>query len=160
MRVCFVCLGNICRSPAAEAVFVRLATDAGLDVEVDSAGTSSYNTGRPPHPATLAEASRRGISIDHVARQFTPADFATHDLVVVMDAANRREVVRLAPDDAARAKIVTMRSFAPDLGDPDADIPDPYGLAADAYVQMFDLLDASCRGLVAHVADLVARPSR
>jgi protein-tyrosine phosphatase len=151
VRICFVCLGNICRSPAAAAVFARKAVDAGLAVTVDSAGTSRYHLGEPAHPNTLAEAAQRGIEIEHRARQFTPADFDGFDLVVAMDEANRRELSRLAPDDGTRGKIVLLRSFAPDGSGRD-DVPDPWGLPPSAYVEMFDIVESACDGLVAHVA--------
>jgi protein-tyrosine phosphatase len=151
MRICFVCLGNICRSPAAAAVFARKAADAGLAVEVDSAGTSRYHLGEPAHPNTLAEAEQRGIEIEHRARQFTAADFDRYDLVVAMDDANRAELTRLAPNDEARSKVVLLRSFAAD-GSGRLDVPDPWGLPPSAYVDMFDIVEAACAGLVAHVA--------
>jgi len=150
VRICFVCLGNICRSPAAAAVFARKAADAGLAVEVDSAGTSRYHLGEPAHPNTLSEAEQRGIEIEHRARQFNSADFAQFDLVVAMDDANRRELSRLAPDDEARSKIVLLRSFATDGSG--LDVPDPWGLPPSAYVEMFDIVESACDGLVAHVA--------
>jgi protein-tyrosine phosphatase len=151
VRVCFVCLGNICRSPAAAAVFARKAAAAGLAVTVESAGTSRYHLGEPAHPNTLAEATRRGIVIDHRARQFTAVDFDRFDLVVAMDEANRRDLLDLAPDDEARQKIVLLRSFAAD-GSGAAGVPDPWGLPASAYVGMFDVIEPACDGLVAHVA--------
>ena len=144
MRICFVCLGNICRSPAAAAVFAHYATAAGLDVTVDSAGTGPYHIGEGPHAHSLAEARERGIAIDHRARQFTAADFDRFDLIVAMDAANYRDVVRLAPDDTARVKVVMLR-------DGGADVPDPFGLPPSAYREMFDILDEACRALVRHV---------
>jgi protein-tyrosine phosphatase len=151
VRICFVCLGNICRSPAAAAVFARKAAEAGLAVTVESAGTSRYHLGEPAHPNTLAEAAQRGIEIDHCARQFTSADFDRFDLVVAMDEANRRDLSRVAPDDDARRKIVLLRSFAPD-GARDQDVPDPWGLPPSAYVEMFDIVESACDGLVADVA--------
>jgi protein-tyrosine phosphatase len=152
LRICFVCLGNICRSPAAAAVFARQAGTAGLPVTVDSAGTSRYHLGEPAHPSSRAEAARRGVSIDdHRARQFTPDDFARFDLVVAMDRANERGLRQLAPDDGAREKIVLLRSFElPPTAD--LDVPDPWGLPPSAYVEMFDVVEAACEGLVADVA--------
>jgi protein-tyrosine phosphatase len=151
MRICFVCLGNICRSPAAAAVFARKARDAGLSVTVDSAGTSRYHLGEDAHPNTLAEAARRGVAIEHRARQFTPDDFGRFDLVVAMDASNRRALRDLAPDAGARDKIVLLRSFAPG-GSGVADVPDPWGLTPSAYVEMFDVIETACDGLVTYVA--------
>ncbi len=151
MRICFVCLGNICRSPAAAAVFARKSGEAGLTVTVESAGTSGYHLGENAHPNTLAEAARRGVAIEHRARQFTAADFDRFDLVVAMDESNRRALRDLAPDDEARTKLVLLRSFAPD-GSGAADVPDPWGLPPPAYVEMFDVIEMACDGLVAHVA--------
>jgi protein-tyrosine phosphatase len=152
VRICFVCLGNICRSPAAAAVFAQQASAAGLAVTVDSAGTSRYHLGEPAHPSSRAEAIRRGIAIDHHrARQFTPADFDRFDVVVAMDRANERDLRRLAPDDEARGKIVLLRSFDR-VPTGDVDVPDPWGLPPSAYVEMFDVVEAACEGLVADVA--------
>lgn len=150
-----MCLGNICRSPAAAAVFAHRAAEAGLAVTVDSAGTSRYHLGEAPHAHSRAEAKRRGIAIDHSARQFATADFDRFDLVVAMDAANRRDLLRLAPSESARAKVVLLRSFA-NGGGGDLDVPDPWGLPPAAYAEMFDLIDEACRGLLAHVADVRA----
>ena len=148
-RIALVCLGNICRSPAAAAVFAELAADAGLAVTVDSAGTSNYHVGDQAHEHTLAEARRRGISIEHRARQFTAADFDRFDLVVAMDQANLRDLRRLAPDDEARQKVVLLGAFA---GNEAPEVPDPWGRPPRAYVEMFDLLERAGQGLVEHVA--------
>jgi protein-tyrosine phosphatase len=150
VRICFVCLGNICRSPAAAAVFARKAADAGLAVTVESAGTSRYHLGEDAHPNTLAEAARRGVEIQHRARQFTAADFERFDLVVAMDESNRRVLCNLAPDDEARNKVVLLRSFVAGV-DEDHDVPDPWGLPPSAYAAMFDIIEAACDGIVAHV---------
>jgi len=149
VRICFVCLGNICRSPAAAAVFARKARDAGLAVTVESAGTSRYHLGEDAHPNTLEEAARRGVAIEHRARQFTADDFGRFDLVVAMDESNRRALRDLAPDDEARSKIVLLRSFA--TGG-DHDVPDPWGLPPSAYSTMFNIIETACDGLVADVA--------
>jgi len=148
-RICFVCLGNVCRSPAAAAVVRDLAADAQVAVTVESAGTSGYHLGEPAHAHTMAEARRRGVTIEHRARQFTAADFDRFDLVVAMDRSNERDLRRLAPDDVATAKIALLGSFGAD--DP-YDVPDPWGRDAAAYQEMFDLLQRAGRDLVAHVA--------
>ncbi len=140
MRVCFVCLGNICRSPAAAAVFAHLAEEAGIEVEVDSAGTIDHHLGEQAHQHTVAEGRRRGVEVEHRSRQFTAADFDRFDLVVAMDASNRRDLWRLAPDDAARDKIVAF------------DVADPFGRPPAAFAEMFDVLEQACRELVAQVA--------
>jgi len=126
-------------------VFAHHAAAAGIEVTVDSAGTSRYHLGEAPHAHTVAEAHRRGIAIDHRARQFTATDFACFDLVVAMDAANHRDLLRLAPDTASRAKVVMLRAG-------DQDVPDPWGLPPTAYREMCDVLDEACGSLIEHVA--------
>ena len=144
LRICFVCLGNICRSPAAAAVLADLAALDGVEVTVDSAGTGRYHVGESPHEHTRAEARRRGIAVEHRGRQFTPADFAAFDVIVAMDRANRRDLLRLAPDDDARRKVRMLRVDGEDI-----EVPDPWGLPPSAYAEMFDLLETACRQLLA-----------
>lgn len=149
MRICFVCLGNICRSPAAEAVVRHLAREQGLDVHVESAGTGPWHVGDPPHERTRSEAARRGIPLDHVGQQFGSADFARFDLVVGMDSGNVADLHDLAPDAAARDKIVRLGEFAPDAGSSGVrDVPDPYGQPQESFGAMFDQVQPACAGLV------------
>ncbi len=153
MRICFVCLGNICRSPAAEAVFRGLAEQEGLDVQVESAGTGPWHVGNPPHHGTLTEAARRGIAVDHVGQQFGSADFGRFDLVVAMDASNVTDLLELAPDAESAGKVVRLGEFAPDADRTGVvDVADPYGLPQEAFVAMFDHLEPACRGLVEQLA--------
>jgi protein-tyrosine phosphatase len=98
--VLFVCLGNICRSPLAEAAFRRAADRLGLDVEVDSAGTGDWHVGYPPDPRAAAVAARNGIDISHLeARQVNPDDFRRFDHIVALDANNLSDLERLRPAD-------------------------------------------------------------
>jgi protein-tyrosine phosphatase len=98
--VLFVCLGNICRSPLAEAAFRRAAERLGIEVEVDSAGTGDWHIGYPPDPRAAAVAARNGIDIAHLrARQVTPGDFRRFDHIVALDANNLRDLERLRPAD-------------------------------------------------------------
>jgi protein-tyrosine phosphatase len=149
VRICFVCLGNICRSPAAAAVLADLATIDGVDITIDSAGTSRYHLGESPHEHTRREARRRGVAVDHAARQFTAADFDAFDVIVPMDRANRRDLLHLAPDESARRKVRMLRVDGEDI-----EVPDPWGLPPTAYAEMFDLLDTACRQLLADLCDL------
>src|SRR3954451_4834274 len=105
-RILFVCLGNICRSPTAEATMRRLVSDAGLEDEmtVDSAGTGSWHLGDPPDARSTTAAARRGIELSGAARLVTEADFSDYDILVAMDRSNRDALMRLAPDDDARAR--------------------------------------------------------
>jgi len=151
-RVCFVCLGNICRSPTAEGVMRHLVAQAGRAeaFEIDSAGTAAYHEGERPDRRSLATARARGVELPGRARQFRREDFARFDHVLAMDRENLRELLRLAPDEAARAKVALLRSFDPDAP-PGAEVPDPYYGGADGFEQVFEICMAACRGLLAHV---------
>ncbi len=150
MRVVFVCLGNICRSPTAEGVFARMVRDAGLAdrVTIDSAGTGDWHVGELADPRTRAAARRRGIELTHRARQFTRADFTQFDLIVVMDANNLRDVKRL--DAATPAEVRMLRSFDPEAP-VDAPVPDPYSGGEAGFEEVLDLCERACAGLLAHV---------
>lgn len=144
VRILTVCLGNICRSPAAEAVIRAKAVTAGLDVEVDSAGTAGYHVGEPPHPESVAAGARRGYRVDGRSRKLSKADFDRFDLIVTMDRSNLADVRRLAPPDA-RADI---RPLMADGGV----VPDPWGKGTAAYEHMYDLIEAAADELVASLA--------
>ncbi|MFW6049610.1 MAG: low molecular weight protein-tyrosine-phosphatase [Myxococcota bacterium] len=147
IRISFVCLGNICRSPTAEGVMRRLIADAGLDerIRIDSAGTGSWHVGEPPDPRAREEAKRRGYALGGVARQFQPSDFARADYVIAMDTANRRALEAMAPDDGARAKIHLLRDFDPEAPR-GAEVPDPY--YEDGFDLVFEIVERACRGLL------------
>jgi protein-tyrosine phosphatase len=153
VRICFVCLGNICRSPTAEGVMRLALTRAGLAdrVTIESAGTGGWHVGELPDPRTRAAAARRGIELDHLGRQFRRDDFARFDLVLAMDAANHRALVSIAPDDAARAKVRLFRSYDPDAPE-GAEVPDPYYGGGDGFEQVLDICEAACAGLIAELA--------
>ena len=114
IRVCFVCLGNICRSPTAEGIMRALVSEAGLDgrLEVESAGTGGWHVGEPPDRRSAACAARRGIRLESRARQFTVEDFARFDLVLPLDSQNLRALLRLAPDAAAAARVRALLADA------------------------------------------------
>jgi protein-tyrosine phosphatase len=156
-----VCLGNICRSPAAEAVLRQLLDDAGMTglVEVDSAGTARYHVGDRSDPRTLAEAARRGIPIDHRARQLTRDELAEWDLVIAMDAQNLRDLRAMASGNGDLDRLRLLRSFDPAVGasGPFADVLDPYYGDDDGFSEMYDLIEPACRGLVEHLQTLVVR---
>ena len=151
MRVLLVCLGNICRSPTAEGVLRRMVADAGLEdrIEIDSAGTGGWHVGAPPDARAAAAAGRRGITLDSAARQICADDFSRFDLLLAMDRENRAELLRRAPDDAARAKVRLLREFDPvsrERGD--LEVPDPYYGAEDGFDEVLDLVEAACAGLL------------
>lgn len=148
-RICFVCLGNICRSPTAAAVMADLVNRQGVAerVLIESAGTGGWHVGDGPDRRAAAEARRRGIPMAHHARQFTARDFARFDLVVAMDGENVADLRALAPDANAAAKVVLLRSFDPSA-EAGAGVPDPYYGGPEGFAHVFDLVDRACRGLL------------
>jgi protein-tyrosine phosphatase len=154
VRVCFVCLGNICRSPTAEGVFIALAHRHGLTASfsIESAGTAAYHVGERADPRTLATAKRRGVELPSVARRFERGDFARFDYVLAMDSKNHGALLQLAASDAERAKVRLLRSFcAKSVADGALDVPDPYYGGASGFEDVFDICQAACEGLLAHV---------
>jgi len=151
MRICFVCMGNICRSPTAEGVMARLVRDASLHdrITLDSAGTGAWHVGEPPDDRACAAAARRGITLDHRARQFTRADLARFDLVLAMDTDNLRQLRKLANGQLpTKPEIRLLRDFDPDAP-PSAEVPDPY--YGDAgFEHVLDLCERACKGLLAY----------
>jgi protein-tyrosine phosphatase len=155
--VCFVCLGNICRSPTAEGVFRDLVERAGLTdvIAIDSAGTAAYHSGEPPDKRSAAAARNRGITLGGRARQFMREDFTRFDHIVAMDRANFRDLCSLAPDDDARAKVELLRHYDPDregtLDDRDADVPDPYYGGDRGFADVLDICTRSCTAFLDHL---------
>lgn len=154
LRVCFVCLGNICRSPTAHGIMEKLIREAGLegDIMVDSAGTGAWHVGELPDARTRATAAAHGVSLDHRARQFTSMDFDRFDYVVAVDNTNAEVLRRLAPSSQATGKIHLLREF--DAESPRAaDVPDPYYGNGDGFEEVFSICDAGCRGLLTFLRD-------
>ena len=154
MRLLFVCLGNICRSPTAEGTMRMLVQQASLDGEVtlDSAGTGGWHVGEPPDMRAILAARARGIELNGVAREVTRTDFADFDLVLAMDRSNMRALRRLAPSEDAREKVRLLREFDPaSAGATDLDVPDPYYGAAGGFDEVLDLVQAACTGLLDHI---------
>jgi len=151
IRICFVCLGNICRSPTAHGVMLRLVAEAGLGaaIEVDSAGTAAYHVGELPDERSRVAARSRGIELTHRARQFGAADLDRFDLVVAMDGQNLDRLRRLA-GGRARPRIVLLRSFDPTAA-PGAEVPDPWSGGDDGFERVLDQCERACAGLLAHV---------
>jgi protein-tyrosine phosphatase len=156
-RILFVCLGNICRSPAAEGVMRRLVSGAGLDgtIECDSAGTYGGHAGELPDARMRRAAAARGYDLTHRARQIRLDDFDRFDKIVVMDDSNYERVHRLAPSLEAAAKIDRMTGFrrrGPGAPHPDAThVPDPYYEGAEGFERVLDLLEDCCSGLLEHL---------
>lgn len=149
MRVLFVCLGNICRSPSAEAVLRRQVAARGLvgEVEIDSAGTGGWHAGNAPDRRAVAEAERRGISMSGRARQVTASDLRDFDLIIAMDEANRRDLIAIATDDEVRAKIHLLREWDAEALSHDRAVPDPYYGGDREFAEMFDIIERSSSAL-------------
>jgi protein-tyrosine phosphatase len=146
VRILFVCLGNICRSPTAEGVMRHLLAQRGLagEVEVASAGTGSWHVGSPPDARSAEAAQRRGIVLDGAAQQVRPADFAAYDLLVAMDRSNLADLLALAPDEAGRARVRLLLE--------EAEVPDPYYGGERGFDDVLDLVTEACERLVDEVA--------
>ncbi len=154
MRLLFVCMGNICRSPTAEGVMGALVAQAGLqeEVELDSAGTGGWHVGNPPDARAVATARSRGIVLDGLARQVSPEDFYDFDLVLAMDRSNLDELRRLAPGTEEREKVRLLREFdAASAAAGDLEVPDPYYGAPGGFEEVLDLVQAACEGLLEQI---------
>jgi protein-tyrosine phosphatase len=152
VRVCFVCLGNICRSPTAEAVMRHIVRQEGLEdrIAISSAGTGDWHVGEPRDRRSQAVGAARGIPLEGRARQFTSASFEACDYVLAMDRSNREAILGLARTDADRAKVALLRSFDP-AAPPEAEVPDPYYGGPRGFEDVFDMCEAACRALVDHL---------
>jgi len=157
LSICFVCMGNICRSPTAEVVMRALLEEQGLRdaVDVSSAGTGDWHAGEGMDARSLEVLTARGYDgTRHRARQFDPQWFADHDLVIAMDRGNERLLRGLAPPEH-RDKVRLLMSYVPDA--PDVDVPDPYYGGADGFTRVVDLVERGCRGLLAEIRPRLTR---
>jgi protein-tyrosine phosphatase len=148
VRILFVCLGNICRSPTAEGVVRRLLADVpGIEIELDSAGTGAYHVGDPPDPRSQRAALLRGVDLSGLrARRVSARDFADFDLILAMDRSNLRDLQAMRPR-ASRAQLRLFMEYAGDLED--LEVPDPYGGDSQDFERVLDLSEAAGRGLIA-----------
>jgi len=147
-NVLFVCLGNICRSPAAEGIFKNIVKREDLQdkFKIDSAGTAGYHQGELPDSRMRSHGARRGYKFDSLSRKFKNSDFDNFDVIVVMDDSNYRNVLNMSPDLESDKKIYRMTDFLRHL---EADhIPDPYYSGAEGFELVLDLLEDACEGLL------------
>lgn len=144
--VLFVCMGNICRSPAAEGVFRKAVAEAGREAEfeIDSAGTHGYHVGHPPDPRMRAAAEARGYRLDSVARRLDTADFQRFDLIVAMDDDNFQHIEGMSPGSGAR--IVRMCDYCE--SQQATEVPDPYYGGAAGFERVLDILEDACAKLL------------
>lgn len=147
-RVLFICLGNICRSPAAEELFRQVVKRRGGidDWEIDSAGIGSWHTGQLPDKRMRIHAARRGYALTHHARQVSAYDFDRFDLIIGMDSGNLSDLHQLAPSPEAERKIVPMSRFFTMATRYDH-VPDPYYEGAEGFELVLDLLESGCENM-------------
>jgi protein-tyrosine phosphatase len=154
VRVLFVCLGNICRSPTAEGVFRSLVAARGLEdeIEIDSAGTGGWHVGAAPDARATSAAAGRGVGLAGAARKVAFSDFEEFDLLLAMDEDNARDLRNLAPDHL-EGKVKLLRAYDPAaVATGDLDVPDPYYGGDEGFEEVLDMVERACRGLLAEVA--------
>lgn len=147
--VLFVCLGNICRSPLGEGIFRHLVTTNKVDhlFEIDSAGTSDYHVGEPPHEGSIRVAEKHGISIvDQRSRQFTREDLHKWDYIIVMDDSNRKNLLQLSKE--IEGKLYRLGDFDPNGP---GNVPDPWGRSDGAFQEVYTMIYRSCEQLLNHI---------
>ncbi|MGW8122111.1 low molecular weight protein-tyrosine-phosphatase [Roseivirga echinicomitans] len=157
VKVLFVCLGNICRSPLAEAVFRAKVIERGLAsvFTIDSCGTANYHIGKQPDERTLQNARQNGVDLNHQARQFSVNDFYDFDYIIPMDDSNAQNIARLAPKNS-HAEVYLMRGF--DDTALNADVPDPYYGGEEGFQNVFEIINRSTEGLLNFILDKQQTP--
>lgn len=148
-RILFVCLGNICRSPAANGILEKMVSERGLEhmIEVDSAGTYPGHRGELPDPRMRRAAAERGYNLTHRARTVSEDDFYEFDMIIVMDDSNYERVSRLAPERKYLDKLHRMVEFTTDFPDYSY-IPDPYYEGAEGFYLVLNMLENGCSNLL------------
>ncbi|HET6527759.1 MAG TPA: low molecular weight protein-tyrosine-phosphatase [Balneolaceae bacterium] len=146
-KICFVCLGNICRSPTAEGIFQHLVNERGLQAyfEVDSAGTSAYHSGQSANQNSQRTANKYGITLHSKARQFKTFDLDYFDLILAMDNQNLANINRLTNDKHGQ-KVRPLRAFDPDPEH--GEVPDPYAGGREGFENVFKIVKRSCEHLL------------
>lgn len=149
-RILFVCMGNICRSPSAEAVMKKRAVDRGFDLFIDSAGTIAYHAGEPADARMKRHAVQRDYDLTSISRVVVAHDFHDFDMIVGMDQVNVDDLEAFASSDVERAKISKMTDYCRRF-DNDT-VPDPYYGGSDGFELVLDLLEDACEGLLDHIS--------
>ncbi|MDZ4729964.1 MAG: low molecular weight protein-tyrosine-phosphatase [Xanthomonadales bacterium] len=152
ISILFVCMGNICRSPAAEGIFQQMVADAGLEdrIEIDSAGTHSYHTGLPADQRMRRVALSRGYQLDSIARTLVVEDFDRFDLIITMDEDNFGEAMALSPGHGARVVPMVDYCELKEVGE----VPDPYYGGEEGFHTVIDILEDGCFNLLKRCASI------
>ncbi|MFA7274553.1 MAG: low molecular weight protein-tyrosine-phosphatase [Crocinitomicaceae bacterium] len=154
MKILMVCLGNICRSPLADALMRKKVAERNLEIVVDSAGTSAYHIGNQPDERTQENAKKHGLDISFLrARQFVKEDFDLFDLIYVMDRTNQFNVLELASTDEHRQKVRLILDELPD--EHKKEVPDPYYLGEQGFERVYQLLDAATDEILQNLMETV-----
>ena len=158
VEVCFVCLGNICRSPLAQGVFETLVKQEGLQdrIIISSAGTSHWHVGGPPDPRMQQTARQHGIHLNSRARQFQAADFKQMDLVLAMDHSNLDALQQMRPASELHDKLFLFRSFDPE-NNGDLDVPDPYYGGDKGFETVYQMVERTCPKVLQHLQTKLAK---
>lgn len=153
--ICFVCLGNICRSPTAEGVLQHQVNQEGLSAYffIDSAGTGSWHEGEPANSKSRDVARRHGVELHSRARRFTASDLSRFDLIMTMDRSNFDNVLSLDSDGQHRYKVLMLREF--DDEPASEEVPDPYYGGAQGFELVYDVVERSCRNLLEHLRPFI-----
>ena len=153
IKVLFVCLGNICRSPAAEGVFLQLLKDKSLigEFQVDSAGTSGQHAGERADKRMLKHAAQRGIDLPSRSRKLVPADFKNFDYIVVMDDSNYDNAKALIESPEYEKKLLKMASFAKSFSE--TEVPDPYWSGPEGFEKVLDMVDEASSNLLDYILE-------
>lgn len=151
IKVLFVCLGNICRSPLGEGVFKKIIAREGMESRfiVDSCGTSHYHIGEPPDPRTIANAREHGITLTSKGRQISTEDLRKFDYILVMDKSNMKNVLRLDETGEYKKKVMLLRDF--DTEKPGEDVPDPYFGGEQSFEAVYKIIESSVENLVSQI---------
>jgi protein-tyrosine phosphatase len=158
VKVCFVCLGNICRSPLAQGVFESLVKSEGLQdrIIISSAGVGNWHVGNPPDPRMQQTANSHGIHLSSHARQFQATDFKLMDLVLAMDCSNLNALKQIRPATELNDKLFLFRSFDPDSKD-DLEVPDPYYGGGKGFEIVYQIVERTCPKILEHLKTKLAK---